>query len=84
MLSRSKLLISNFIFIKKNQCSAKKLDNLSEIFYYAQKTVLYPVTPIYYPEERDVSAVDTLNYPQIHPQNFLLLFPSSPRVARWR
>ncbi|KAI2804670.1 Mitochondrial Rho GTPase 2 [Blomia tropicalis] len=37
------------------ECSAKKLDNLSEIFYYAQKTVLYPVTPIYYPEERDLS-----------------------------
>ncbi|KAH9502039.1 Mitochondrial Rho GTPase 2 [Dermatophagoides farinae] len=37
------------------ECSAKNLDNLSEIFYYAQKTVLYPVTPIYYPEERDLS-----------------------------
>lgn len=44
-------LMTNLLF----QCSAKKLDNLSEIFYYAQKTVLYPVTPIYYPEERDVS-----------------------------
>ena len=41
----------------KLQCSAKNLDNLSEIFYYAQKTVLYPVTPIYYPEERDVSSI---------------------------
>nr|XP_027204426.1 mitochondrial Rho GTPase 1-A-like [Dermatophagoides pteronyssinus] len=37
------------------ECSAKNLDNLSEIFYYAQKTVLYPVTPIYYPEERELS-----------------------------
>lgn len=37
------------------ECSAKRLDNLSEIFYYAQKTVLYPVTPIYYVDERDLS-----------------------------
>ena len=53
------LFVYNFFFDlqTKLQCSAKNLDNLSEIFYYAQKTVLYPVTPIYYPEERDVSSI---------------------------
>jgi hypothetical protein len=29
------------------QCSAKTLQNVSEMFYYAQKAVLHPTTPLY-------------------------------------
>lgn len=29
------------------QCSAKTLQNVSETFYYAQKAVLHPTTPLY-------------------------------------
>ena len=29
------------------QCSAKTLKNVPEVFYYAQKSVLYPTTPVY-------------------------------------
>ncbi|KAF7488768.1 Mitochondrial Rho GTPase 1 [Sarcoptes scabiei] len=37
------------------ECSAKTFDNLIEIFYYAQKSVLHPLTPIYYQEENTIS-----------------------------
>ncbi len=29
------------------QCSAKTMRNVPEVFYYAQKTVLYPTAPVY-------------------------------------
>lgn len=37
------------------ECSAKTMKNVSELFYYAQKAVLHPTSPLYIPEERDVS-----------------------------
>ena len=33
------------------ECSAKELKNVSEMFYYAQKAVLYPTAPLYSPVE---------------------------------
>lgn len=32
------------------QCSAKTMKNLAELFFYAQKAVLYPHSPLYNPE----------------------------------
>lgn len=29
------------------ECSAKTMKNVSEIFYYAQKAVVYPTRPLY-------------------------------------
>lgn len=37
------------------ECSAKTLHNISEMFYYAQKAVLHPTSPLYIMEEQDVS-----------------------------
>lgn len=37
------------------ECSAKTLRNISELFYYAQKAVLHPTSPLYVMEEQDVS-----------------------------
>ncbi len=37
------------------QCSAKTLRNISEVFYYAQKAVLHPTSPLYNPDEKEVS-----------------------------
>lgn len=37
------------------ECSAKTLKNISEMFYYAQKAVLHPTSPIYSVEHADVS-----------------------------
>ncbi|GAB0086407.1 Mitochondrial Rho GTPase [Sergentomyia squamirostris] len=37
------------------ECSAKMLHNISEIFYYAQKAVLHPTTPLYSTEEQDLT-----------------------------
>lgn len=37
------------------ECSAKTLHNISEMFYYAQKAVLHPTSPLYSIEEQDVS-----------------------------
>lgn len=37
------------------ECSAKTLHNISEMFYYAQKAVLHPTSPLYIMEEEDVS-----------------------------
>jgi len=38
------------------ECSAKTLHNISEMFYYAQKAVLHPTSPLYMMEEQEVSA----------------------------
>ena len=32
------------------ECSAKRLKNISELFYYAQKAVLHPTAPLYLPD----------------------------------
>ncbi|XP_035224430.1 mitochondrial Rho GTPase 1-like isoform X5 [Stegodyphus dumicola] len=37
------------------ECSAKTLKNISELFYYAQKAVLHPTTPLYMTETRDLT-----------------------------
>lgn len=37
------------------ECSAKTLNNISEMFYYAQKAVLHPTSPLYVMEQQDVS-----------------------------
>uniref|UniRef100_A0A1L8E3N2 Mitochondrial Rho GTPase n=1 Tax=Nyssomyia neivai TaxID=330878 RepID=A0A1L8E3N2_9DIPT len=37
------------------ECSAKTLQNISEMFYYAQKAVLHPTAPLYSIEERDLT-----------------------------
>ena len=33
------------------ECSAKQLKNISEMFYYAQKAVLYPTSPLFSPTD---------------------------------
>uniref|UniRef100_A0AC35U6Z5 Mitochondrial Rho GTPase n=1 Tax=Rhabditophanes sp. KR3021 TaxID=114890 RepID=A0AC35U6Z5_9BILA len=37
------------------ESSAKTMKNISDIFYYAQRAVIYPSLPIYYPEDRDIT-----------------------------
>ncbi|ERL91674.1 hypothetical protein D910_09002 [Dendroctonus ponderosae] len=37
------------------ECSAKTLKNISEMFYYAQKAVLHPTSPIYSVEKADLT-----------------------------
>ena len=37
------------------ECSAKAMRNISEIFYYAQKAVLYPTHQLYMPETRELT-----------------------------
>ncbi|KRG00068.1 uncharacterized protein Dwil_GK13082, isoform B [Drosophila willistoni] len=37
------------------ECSAKTLHNISEMFYYAQKAVLHPTSPLYIMEEQDLT-----------------------------
>lgn len=37
------------------ECSAKSLKNIAEVFFYAQKAVLHPTSPLYSSELRDVS-----------------------------
>ncbi|XP_045473438.1 mitochondrial Rho GTPase isoform X2 [Harmonia axyridis] len=37
------------------ECSAKTLKNISELFYYAQKAVLHPTSPIYSVEDTDLT-----------------------------
>ncbi|XP_061685101.1 mitochondrial Rho GTPase 1b isoform X2 [Syngnathoides biaculeatus] len=36
------------------ECSAKNLKNISELFYYAQKAVLHPTSPLYCPDKKDM------------------------------
>lgn len=36
------------------ECSAKQLKNVSEMFYYAQKAVLYPTAPLYSPADENL------------------------------
>ena len=38
------------------QCSAKNLKNVPEVFYYAQKSVLYPTSPIYDLENKKLTS----------------------------
>lgn len=40
------------------ECSAKTLHNISEMFYYAQKAVLHPTSPLYIMEEQNVSFIN--------------------------
>lgn len=37
------------------QCSAKTLKNVPEVFYYAQKSILYPTTPVYDDEKKKLT-----------------------------
>uniref|UniRef100_A0A146LJT5 Mitochondrial Rho GTPase n=2 Tax=Lygus hesperus TaxID=30085 RepID=A0A146LJT5_LYGHE len=37
------------------ECSAKSLRNISEMFYFAQKSVLHPTAPIYIAEKTDLT-----------------------------
>ncbi|XP_055699811.1 mitochondrial Rho GTPase isoform X12 [Phlebotomus papatasi] len=37
------------------ECSAKTLQNISEMFYYAQKAVLHPTAPLYSTEDQDLT-----------------------------
>ena len=37
------------------QCSAKTLKNVPEVFYYAQKSVLYPTAPVYDDEKKQLT-----------------------------
>lgn len=37
------------------ECSAKRLKNITELFYYAQKAVLHPTGPLYIPEEKELT-----------------------------
>lgn len=37
------------------ECSAKTMKNVSEIFYFAQKAVIYPSHPLYLPQERELT-----------------------------
>ncbi|VDD96185.1 unnamed protein product [Enterobius vermicularis] len=37
------------------ECSARTMRNISEIFYYAQKAVLYPTRQLYIPESRELT-----------------------------
>lgn len=37
------------------ECSAKSLKNIAELFFYAQKAVLHPTSPLYSAEERDLT-----------------------------
>uniref|UniRef100_A0A158R4B8 Mitochondrial Rho GTPase n=1 Tax=Syphacia muris TaxID=451379 RepID=A0A158R4B8_9BILA len=39
------------------ECSAKTMRNISEIFYYAQKAVLYPTRQLYMPETRELTRI---------------------------
>jgi Ras family protein T1 len=38
------------------QCSAKTLKNVPEVFYYAQKSILYPTVPIYDEEKKTLTS----------------------------
>ncbi|KAL6441985.1 hypothetical protein ACFW04_002378 [Cataglyphis niger] len=40
------------------ECSAKTLQNVSETFYYAQKAVLHPTTPLYNYDTQEICDVD--------------------------
>jgi Ras family protein T1 len=43
----SRLVSANAQIESCVQCSAKNLKNVPEVFYYAQKSVLYPTSPVY-------------------------------------
>lgn len=54
------------------ECSAKNLKNIAELFFYAQKAVLHPTSPLYSADERDVS--DLLSLPFLVRNNETALF----------
>ena len=37
------------------ECSARTMKNISEIFYYAQKAVVYPIKPLYNAEDKELT-----------------------------
>ena len=43
------------------QCSARTLQNISEVFYYAQKAVLHPTAPIFEQHEGRVKTTTSSN-----------------------
>ncbi len=48
----------SFCFVLSSaQCSAKELQNVSELFYFAQKAVLHPTAPLYWPNQKQVITV---------------------------
>ncbi|CAL8097009.1 unnamed protein product [Calicophoron daubneyi] len=62
LLSESKLdkvlpIMSEFSEVETCiECSAKTMLNLSETFWFAQKAVLYPTTPLYDPERKELTS----------------------------
>jgi Ras family protein T1 len=53
----SQLIVSNSQIETCVQCSAKTLKNVPEVFYYAQKSVLYPTAPIYDIEAKKLTSL---------------------------
>jgi len=51
----SKLIRANSQIETCIQCSAKTLKNVPEVFYYAQKSVLYPTAPVYDDEKKKLT-----------------------------
>ncbi len=51
----SKLIRANIQIETCIQCSAKTLKNVPEVFYYAQKSVLYPTAPVYDDEKKKLT-----------------------------
>lgn len=51
----SKLIRSNTQIETCIQCSAKTLKNVPEVFYYAQKSILYPTAPVYDEEKKKLT-----------------------------
>lgn len=52
----SKLIRANSQIETCIQCSAKTLKNVPEVFYYAQKSILYPTAPVYDDEKKKLTA----------------------------
>ncbi len=46
------------------ECSAKTLRNISELFYYAQKAVLHPTSPLYNSDKKEVVCKKYCSYDQ--------------------
>uniref|UniRef100_A0A8C1JEI8 Mitochondrial Rho GTPase 2 n=1 Tax=Cyprinus carpio TaxID=7962 RepID=A0A8C1JEI8_CYPCA len=51
---REEIVKVRVIYIISDDCSAKNLKNISELFYYAQKAVLHPTAPLYDPEDKQL------------------------------
>lgn len=52
----TRLVVSNGQIETCIQCSAKNLKNVPEVFYYAQKSVLYPTSPVYDVDKKELTA----------------------------